>query len=234
MASSFNSNKNPYAGDLLRLSNVPRSRFTPQERNFSASLLASKLYGLELAPPLSYWWPEHNHLLFQGSNRLVFVEVLFETESHKARLSELQHLVLWAASVLNDVHVIVLKVGISGVSELYNGKWDAELSVDSIDAQFQLSDAPALSDGPGSDSIPPRSDEEASSAYYGEAPADNGAGGGGDGDGLQQGGGGGGFRGGDEGSGGQAPGAGGVLELVNHPVLFTVDEEALDAILGAA
>lgn len=228
MATSFSPNKNPYADDLLRLSNAPKSRFTAQERHLSASVLASKLYGLELASLRNYWWPEHNHLFVQAGGQLVLVEVLFESEISELHLLELQYRVysvdLW------DAHVIVLKVGVSGVIELYNGKWDAKRLMDSIGAHLQHSDAPAFTDGPGLDSIPPISDEEASTAYFGTTDVN---GGGVNGDGRQQGGGGGGFRGGDGDNGGQAPGSGGVLELLNHPVLFTVDEEALNAILEA-
>ncbi|PIG00359.1 hypothetical protein CLU84_3336 [Comamonas sp. 26] len=209
------------------------SRFTPQERHLSATLLASKLYGLEFAHLRNYWWPEHGPLFAQRNNQLVLVEVLFESEFDKARLSELRHRLFFAEEFWNS-HLIVLKVGISGISELYNGKLDTTRLREFIDAQLQLTDAPARSDGPGQDAIPPRSDEEASSAYFGDAAANNGAGGGGDGDGFRQGGGGGGFRGGEGGNGGQAPGAGGVRELINHPVLFTVDEEALRAILENA
>ena len=89
---------------------------------------------------------------------------------------------------------------------------------------------------PNSDSIPPRSDEEAGSAYYGgDFPR---AASGGNGDGLRRegvGGGGGGDGDGDgDGGGGQAPGTGGVRELVNHPVLFSVDADVLRAILESS
>lgn len=238
MATSFNPNKNPYADDLLRLSNAPKSRFTPRERYLSASLLAGKLYGLELEPLHGInWWSQYGHLFFQGNNRPVLAEVLFESESHTERLSELQYWASWAERYFGESHVLVLKAGHSGVSELHNGQWDASQSWDSIAAKFQLPDALGSSADPGSDSIPPRSDEEASSAYFGGDTAQSGAGGGGDDDGLRRGGGDGGdggFGRGNGGGGDQAPGAGGVRELVNHPVLFTVDEDTLRAILENA
>ena len=90
MATRFNPNKNPYAADILELSNAPNSRFTRRERYLSASLLAAKLYGLELAPlRVPYWWRHLGHGFFWGNKRLVLVEVLFESEPARGRWAEL-------------------------------------------------------------------------------------------------------------------------------------------------
>lgn len=237
MATSFDPNKNPYADDLLRLSRVPKSRFTTRERHLSACMLAGKLYGLEVGlESRFYWlayefdWRENGPLLFTANNRRVWVEVIFESAPPDRRLRDLEYFENLIARDGLEGQVLVLNVGTNGVRELHNGKWKKSWSLDIIAARLLLPNGRGSLDDQDSDSIPPMSDEEASSAYFGSG--DNG-----DGGGLRRGGGGGGGGNGggeDGGRGDQTPGAGGVRELLNHPVLFTGDEKTLRTILDNA
>lgn len=234
MATSFNPKKNPYSADLLRLSRAPESRFTGQERHVSACLLVGKLYGLELASSrILYWRTDYVPLIFVGKNKIVLTAVVFESESLDERLKELDYWTHLVEPINGGAHVLVLKVGESGVRELHNGEWHHSRSSLSIRKQFQSTNALGSSADPEADSIPPRSDEEASIAYFGNDSDQRGAGGGGNGDGSRRGGGGGGGFG-DGGGGDQEPSDGGVRELLNHPVLFSVEAETLRAILENA
>lgn len=235
MMARFNPNTNPYADEILRLVHIPKSRFTTLEKMTSAAVLGAKLYGLEiLEQPRIFWrWP-HGSLFTipHGSNSPVWVEVLFETEKHEVpeRLRDLEMWADWLEDRGGRPHLIALKAGNDGLIELYNGLWQRGESWKLITSRLEQ-DTVSDFEQSSSEPIPRRTDEESSAAYFGRSSI-QGGGGGRDG-GFGGGGGGGGDGGSDGGDGpqGQTPGAGGVREMLNHPVLFSADKETLRAIL---
>jgi len=233
MTARFNPNTNPYADEILRLVHVPKSRFTTLEKMTSAAIHGAKLYGLEIwEQPRMFWrWPHGNLFTIpHGSNSPVWVEVLFETEKYEVteRLRDLKTIWSdWLGDEFERIQLIALKAGNNGLIELYNGQWWGHDSLALIASRFAQDTVSDLEQS-SSDPIPLRTDEESSAAYFGRSSIQ---GGGGGRDGGFGGGGGDGGSGGGDGPQGQAPGAGGVREMLNHPVLFSADKETLRAIL---
>ncbi|WP_162044845.1 hypothetical protein [Undibacterium sp. YM2] len=193
----------------------------------SAAVLGAKLYGLELweQPHILKSQPHGNLFISQyGSNNLVWVEVLFVNEKHEVteRFRGLEWWSDWIEPKLGRLHLIALKAGDNGLIELHNGLWqhDSLELVTSRFAQDTVSDFEKNSSEP----IQRRTDEESSAAFFGLSSIGDGGSGG-------FGGGRGGGEGGGNGPEGQAPGAGGVREMLNHPVLFTSDRKTLRSIL---
>ncbi|KKJ06796.1 hypothetical protein [Burkholderia gladioli] len=116
--------------------------------------------------------------------------------------------------------LIVLSAGTKGVVELFNGVPNHS----TIEHVWHAIEQMHADENGGTSNefgaISHRSDDEVAGDYLGGGRRGNGAGGG---DGGQGGG------GGDVPNG--VPGSGGVSELINHPVLFTIERHVFDAIL---
>ena len=230
MTQAFNPNTNPYVDDLLRLNMIPSTRFTLQERRLSAVMLAGKLYGLENRRR----WDGFYFFNVQKKLR-VAIDVVFETELPD--LLETRRYFDRFEGYRLKTHLILLRVGASGVSELFNDKFGSTTRETILRAVRQPERAAAILEA-GSDAIPARPDEAVSREYFGQGPNEPNRSGGrmggsGEGRGRDGGGGGGGPTGGDGGNS-EGSGAGGTRELLNHPVLFSVDHETLAAILDQA
>lgn len=219
MIRKFDPDTNPYADDLLRLSLAPPGRYSDVERLALARIIASKLYKVTLVEPHYTDWGFSTWASEIRDGNFVEIDVLFDSDLTKLALPFRSERYERIQNTL-----IVLSIGTNGVVELFNGAPDRSISERVWRAIKQMY---ANENGDISsqfDAVPRRSDDEAAGNYLGDGGASghgNGAGG--------EGGGGGPGGGGDAPNG--VPGSGGVGELINHPVLFTVERHIFDAIL---
>ncbi|GEM_PF-6081049 len=222
MSRVFDPNTNPYADDLLRLALAPPSRFSKQERRAMGSILAGKLYGLGISTR-SWYFLDHDEAHFLGSDvwGIVAIVLIFDDENDEWTLERMLRRLGYRKAA---DQMIVLSVGAAGVIEIYNGPWITAVSSirNASNSIWNADDAPRY---PTEGDIPAGSDAELSRDYLGQ---DRGGGGEGD-DG--RGGDGGGNDGVPPGGEGGSSGAGGVGELLNHPVLFSIERRHFDAIL---
>jgi uncharacterized membrane protein YgcG len=218
MMRTFNPDTNPYADDLMRLGLAPLERYSYEERYALARLIASKLYKISFKPPyhadagFSSWHSDAH------SGRTVEIGVIFNSDLEQHRLSRPEDL------YGHDQLLIVLDIGKNGVVEVFNGVSD-EGTFDQVRkaiASVRNGEYGGLADGPNA--TPPRTDSEVVDDYEGNREANRANRGGG-----RDGGGGGSDGGG--GALGNASGSGGTGELINHPILFAVEEDTFDAIL---
>lgn len=223
MSHRFDPNTNPFADDLLRLGMAPSSRYSPRERQIFARILAAKIYGLRFRGDV-YYPGDWHWIRIDNDLHNVEIAVLFDSDFPTTAISTR------FGGARDHLNLIVLTVGSKGVVEIFNGRWHAFAAeqmlreMDAMDSGEQATNEDA--DG----RIPPRSDDELMRDYAGLGqndpdrgpPRDGGGDGGGSdgGDGIPPGGGDGGF-----------PGAGGIRELLDHPVLLTVNEATFDEIL---
>ncbi len=223
MSRVFDPNTNPYADDLLRLALAPKSRFSPRERRIMGHILAGKLYGLR---PLGRDWhfPYRGVMYFREGTRGrdVAIALYFYDENEGWYLEMMAERVAYMDAA---VQMIIIGVGSSRVIELYNGPMGpaASSSIRNLSNHLpQEDDAPRAQTEGG---FHPRSDAALTRDYLGHD-----RGGGGE-DGGGRGGDGGGNDGVPPGGEGGSSGAGGVGELLNHPVLFSIERRHFDAIL---
>ena len=217
MSRVFDPNTNPYADDLWRLALAPPSRFSPRERKTMGHILAGKLYGLVTwrQGRLTY---NLANVQFRGKRmrEVVALVLLFDDELDYRTLESTAEAV--ARSNRADM-VIVLNAGATGVVEIYYGSWG--------DAAFRsILEMPkhirSLEDSARYETqrpLPHPGDAELRRAYLGHDRGGGGRGDGGGNDGVPPG-----------GEGGSS-GAGGVGELLNHPLLFSIERDHFDAIL---
>lgn len=227
MPHRFDPNVNPYADELLRLSLAPERRFNAPERHLMAAIIGAKLYDLEPhalhARFYAFIYP-HAHIIRFASGKAddrhdIAMHVMFESDDMQAPYPD---------SFVRDEGstLIVLHVGDHGVIELFNGFMDDNTATVFAQRVARLKSGQELREERHEGSMPPLDDEEARRRWLGLPPVDgppgnDGNGGGGDGNVPG--------AGGD--GPGDTPGAGGTRELVHHPVLFSVDSDAIDAIL---
>lgn len=222
---TFDPNENPYADDLLRLSLAPPGRYSRMERLAMACIIASKLYrGLSddffvSSEDGCIFW---RHRFLPNRIRLA---TLFEddVESHGLLIDNVFR---WTE------FTIVLYVGSNGVIEIFNDAAGGSIPHDVMAAykQIRAGEYVEAFDRPGA--VPYRPDGEAASDYEGNRDAQvrrrdrddyrNGNGRGGAGGGGSNGG---------NGNAGKIPGSGGVGELINHPVLLSVEQDMFDSIM---
>lgn len=247
MPRKFNPRTNPYAHELMRLRDAPPSRYSPEERYILGQSLAGKLYGVQ-----RHWrfrWPYLAYFRIPRaipgnsgsfSRQLVLFDVVFDNDSQaepEVRTAYRHWLDRWQSP--DDAIVVVLAIREDGVVEASNGiqerlsEWsDVLRAVEKAGIDRPETEA--------QDGVPALSDADAAEAYFGpgrsDSPPPTGRDpNGGRDDGGRDGGGRGSGPGGDGGAGdGGGSGAGGARELVNHPVLFSVDADVLRAILEQA
>lgn len=224
MLRKFDPNKNPYADDLLRLYHAPSQRYTQTEKRVLARILASKLYQVQLTDQNYVDWHYGDWVIDDTKpGRKVDFDVLFDTDLKD--IEQTSHLHGYTGDDHAPPHhsLIILAVGVHGVTELYNGKLGEHVVNALRHAAEQLADPEGSenrSDRENEAAVPPRSDDEAAKLYAGTEQG-GGNRGGGDGNGAN--------NGGNGPNGG--PGSGGVVEVLSHPVLFSVERDVFDAIL---
>lgn len=245
----FNLDTNPLAAALSRLVQWTSSGFSPGERRVMAQILAAKMYGLHGLPPFEYI---ELYGMFPRRMRDRSVQIVLEP-SDRVYLEPgpQQHLIVVYArtdglvaeiyngppSRLRRERRVIRAADIPGFETVDSGRgeftrdWQGEgmppLSQDQIHRSFSLD----VSDVMGEYEPPPRSwtGGPGGGDSDGEPPQGrHGDGGDGDGDG-----GGGGGDGGD-GPDGPRRGGAGVRELLEHQILFSVDEDIYNDILDQA
>jgi len=220
MIQRFNPNTNPYVEDLLGLEALPNSRFSQNERRLIGAIIVGKIYGLTLVPINFY--DGYSRMLHRSGNndQIVNVIVLFGSDRDKWK-----HQLFYRNRSLENRVLIVLGVTEDRAVELYNGRWEHRPYPDLFAAITEIYDGrrePPIDD---KYRIAALSDEEAQQNYSGNGGGNDRRDGGGDG------GGGGNNAGGDDGNAGGS-GAGGITEVLTHPVLFSVDRTVFDNILA--
>lgn len=217
MTRTFNQNTNPYADDLVRLSLAPPERYSPAERQTLARIIASKLYELTLEAPFETDLGYSRWRSATVGTDHVEIHVVFESEPVPAQLYELTR------HYFSSRPLIVLSVGQSGVVEVFNGMSDDSTIVHVKRAIETIHNGGDVETTDRVGMIRRRNDAEAAGNYQGRS---DGAWSNGNRGNLPPGGGGGGDIPGD------VPGSGGVGELIDHPVLFSVEEQIFDSILA--
>lgn len=226
MTHAFDHHTNPYAYDLVRLGSAPPGRYSHEERQTLGRIMASKLYHLNLNEP---FYVDRFHSSWESDNQLydhsVEIEVIFEDDTVRdsAFASEMfRH---------REVPWIIVGVGKRGVVELFNGVLDVRNKERIIDAIENGSASKGADDSANGLSVVPRRDADCAAIYRGERNGGNDGDGGGNGRSGSNGG----FDGdppdGPGGPDGPGDGSGGVGEVMNHPVLFSVERDVFDAIL---
>jgi hypothetical protein len=236
----FDPDRNPYADDLLRLALTPAGRFSSAERLVIARILAGKLYEVDHYRDAPFWFIRSHRYLENGSHRRVVIDVLFDEDFSDNRPVR-RYLYGNRAAAL-----VVVSVGKCGVVELYNAPMKDLTYERLLKSYDQAADPEYEPIAEGDGRVPVRADAAAASSYLGEdaeeggrpsadfrdgrdqGGGDNTGGGGASGDGGGTGGGG--PRGGDGGAGDGA-GAGGTGELLEHPVLFSIDRDMFNSLL---
>lgn len=219
MSRVFDPNTNPYADDLLRLGLAPLSRFSAEERRAIGYVLAGKLYGLE-SWRFRLVYPILPGVRFRSpySKDVIAMALLFDRERVGYDLDVIERRL---ARPYHADTLIALNVGATGLAEIYNGPWMPD-AIGRIRSALERNWR-GWDEGVSTfeEVIPALSDEALRSNYLGRGDGAMGGGGGegGGNDGVPP--------GGDD----NMPGAGGTGELLNHPVLFSIDRAALDAIL---
>lgn len=231
MPHRFDPNVNPYADELLRLSLAPEQRFSAGERHLMAAIIGAKLYDLgphALHTRFHAFVHPRGHVvrLMPRDNqdwRRVVLRIVFGDEDWN----------YYADSIAIDEGstLIILYVGNQGVIELFNG-FANDATLQALKQRMeQLQSREEHRDEENEGRIPALHDDEARRRWLGlfdgsppdgAPPGHDGNGDGGDGD-IPG-------AGGSDGTGGPG-GAGGTRELVHHPVLFSIDSAAFDAIL---
>lgn len=241
----FDPDRNPYADDLLRLALTPAGRFSSSERLVIARVLAGKLYEVDHYRSAPFMVVGSHRYLENGSRRRVVIDVLFDDDFSDGRpLRRYLHGNKAAA-------LVIVSVGKYGVVELYNASL-RDLTYERIRKSYdQAADPEYEPTAEGDGRVLVRADDIAASSYLGEDAEEDGrsstslrggrdrgagdstggggASGGGDGPGGDGPGGGG--PGDDEGGAGDGAGAGGTGELLEHPVLFSIDRDIFNSLL---
>lgn len=232
------SRKNPYVQELIELSKAPSSRFSELERHLQALILVGKIFNLRMVDGY-YYRGDHTRLFpfYTSDRKLAFVGLSFNSKPFYPKWINLirteRELKRYREETLP---LVLLQVSNDNVQTLFNGtvpvkmllkRWGSETWFESlINTEFigpkvsirPMTIAQANEQYYGSDT-PPKLDRNGSSGSIGSD---------GDGDG-----GGSGNGGGDSGNGGDGEQSGGqgITEILNHPVLFSVDKETLQSIL---
>lgn len=216
MIRKFDPDTNPYADDLLRLSLVPPGRYTDVERHTLARIIASKLYKVSLVEPYYTDWGFSTWVSEIHDRNFVEIDVLFDFDVMAFGTS-------FSSERYNGIKsaLIVLSAGTHGVVELFNGVPDHSTIEHVWHAIEQMHAGEHGGTSNEFGAISHRSDDEVAGDYVGDTGAGRPGNGAGGGDGGQ--------GGGDVPNG--IPGSGGVGELINHPVLFTIERRIFDAIL---
>ena len=233
---TFDPNTNPYADDLLRLRFAPLQRYTHIERIALGRVIAAKLY--DLVPDFYFSFTRRPLWRNLADDNPVELHLVFDDAVNASKLYQR----LQRYDGLPLLQLIILVAGHGGVVEVFNGLRH-DLSPEYLAIALDAMRGTGVRNLPEQeDAVQARDDRDAASDYAG-APRQEGRargdvgdgrrnGGGGGADRNDRGNGGGGDGGGDDGDGPRGTsGSGGVSELVNHPVLFTVDRQVYNAIL---
>ncbi|MGH8783125.1 hypothetical protein [Paraburkholderia sp.] len=232
----FDPDRNPYADDLLRLALTPAGRFSSSERLVIARVLAGKLYEVSHFRDAPFMFVGSRRYRENGSGRGVVIDVFFDDDFSNGIPSR-RYLYSNKAAAL-----IILCVGKYGVVELYNAAVK-DLTYERIWEFYDQADDPEFEPIVESDGrVPVRADDAAASSYLGEDAEEGGRpwadlrggrdrGGGDNTGGGGASGGGDGTGGGGEGGVGDGAGAGGTGELLDHPVLLSIDRDIFNSLL---
>jgi len=219
MLHRFDPSSNPYAEELLQLYSMPATRYSREERQALARVIASKLYKLKLTAPYEIDWSFGSWKADERSMERINIDVLFDADLPDLEMQRYEPI---------RSSLIVLSVGERGVIELFNGAVpsspdvvkEVKQSLERLDRGDNLTDV--ARDG----LVPYRSDEQAKTLHSPNSSVSNSA--------AQSGGGGGGDNNGSNGNNGEPPfrrGRGGISEVINHSVLFSAAPEILIGIL---